>query len=134
MAYMDWYKAVEIVTPHVVRITTPEVAGTGFLLSYSSSGKACTVATAAHVVSRASYWEQPIRIEHRGSGKVLLLRSDRRAIFLDEQKDTAGIFFEKEDLPLPEKPLDLTPAEKSLKVGIEIGWLGFPAVRNLSMK
>ena len=128
MAYMDWYQAVEIVAPHVVRIMTPEGSGTGFLVSHSENGATCAIATAAHVVSHAHFWEQPIRIEHKASGKTILLRSANRAIFPDEAKDTAGIVFQKGELPLPDKPLDLSPEKKFLKVGNEIGWLGFPAV------
>jgi hypothetical protein len=127
MEYMEWCHAVEIVSPHVVRIVTPEVSGTGFLLSHIESRPIFAVATAAHVVTHAHYWEQPIRIEH--SGKTLLLRKVDRAIFMDEAKDTAAIVFDKEELALPDKPLDFLPPEGlSLKVGNEIGWLGYPAL------
>ncbi len=133
MDYLDWDEAVELVEPHVVRIMTPEASGTGFLVSLSENGGICGIATAAHVVAHAHYWEQPIRIEHKASGKTLLIRSTDRAIFPDDSKDTAGIVFEKKDLALPDKPLDLSPEGKFLKVGLEIGWLGFPAVSSGSM-
>jgi hypothetical protein len=125
--YMEWCDAVEVLRPHVVRIMTPEGSGTGFLLSHVDNSSICAVATAAHVVNYAHYWEQPIRIEQ--NGKMVLLRKVDRAILVDEPKDTAAIVFNKGELPLPAEPLDfLPPEDESLKVGNEIGWLGFPAV------
>ncbi len=128
MAYLEWSEAVKQVAPHVVRIMTPEGSGSGFLVSASADGQTIGIATAAHVVTHAHYWEQPIRIEHKSSGKTVLLRTADRAIFPDSAKDTAGIVFSKGELPFPEKPLSLSPEGKFLVVGNEIGWLGFPAV------
>lgn len=128
MEYLDWSEAVTNVEPHVVRIMTPEGSGSGFLVSTTEDGSTIAIATAAHVVTHAHYWEQPIRIEHKSSGKSILLRPAERAIFPDEAKDTAGIVFQKGELPFPEKPLGLAPEGKFLIVGNEIGWLGFPAV------
>ncbi|MCX5860804.1 MAG: serine protease [Desulfomonile sp.] len=126
MDYVEWVEAVETVEPHVVRIMTPQCSGTGFLVSHFENSLICAIATAAHVVSHAQYWEQPIRIEHKKSGKTILLRSADRAIFLHAVNDTAAIVFANVELPLPDKPLDLPPENRSLKVGNEIGWLGFP--------
>ena len=120
--------AIDTLLPHVVRIMTPSGSGTGFLVSASEDGAMCAIATAAHVVSTGHYWEQPIRITHQQSGKTVLLRSTERAILLEEANDTAAVLFSNTELPLPQQPLDLAPEGKSLKVGNEIGWLGFPAV------
>lgn len=128
MAQLQWHEAIEIVEVHTVRIMTPEVSGTGFLVSYAANDLICVIATAAHVVNRAQYWEQPIRLEHKQTGKSLLLRSPDYAIFPDDRKDTAAIIFNKGDFPLPSEPLDLAPEKKMLKTGNEIGWVGFPAV------
>lgn len=128
MSDMDWDKAVEVIEKHVVRILTPEGSGTGFLVSMSENHEICGVATAAHVVSHAHFWEQPIRIEHKASGKTLVVRPNERAIFPDDSKDTAGIIFERKDLGFPDVPLPLAPEGKYLRVGIEIAWVGFPAV------
>lgn len=132
---LTWQKAVELIRPHVVRISTPSGSGTGFLLYRPAPTPAplCGIATAAHVIDQAHYWEQPIRIEHFASGKSMVIRPSERAIFLDENKDTSVILFAAKDLPLPDNPPTLAPANGSLKVGIEVGWLGFPAVssRNL---
>lgn len=35
MAALEWHAAVDLVTPHVVRIWTPQGSGTGFLVSLS---------------------------------------------------------------------------------------------------
>ena len=128
MGYMVWEAGVEKVQKHVVRILTPVGSGTGFLVSMSDDKSVCGVATAAHVVSRAHFWEQPIRIEHKSSGTTRLLRPSERAIFPDYSKDTAGIVFQREEIAFPDATLPLAPQGKYLKVGIEIAWVGFPAV------
>lgn len=128
MAYIDWNEAIEVICPHIVRITTPDGTGTGFLVSHAANTDLIGIATAAHVVNRAHYWEQPIRVEHTASGTSALLRPDNRAIFLEESQDTAAIVFNKGDIRLPTTPFNLAPEGKTLKVGVEIGWLGYPAV------
>ena len=114
MSDLQWFQAIELVEPHIVRIMTQEGSGTGFLVYHAATDPICAIATAAHVVNRAHYWEQPIRLEHKQSGKSLLLRPADRAIFPEERKDTAAIVFTKGDFPLPSKPLDLAPEEKWL--------------------
>jgi len=47
--------------------------------------------------------------------------------------DTAAIFYEGDDLLLPDSPLALLPEGKYLKVGNEVGWLGFPTVSQFNM-
>ena len=133
MNYIDWNIAIETMEPHIVRIMTSRSSGTGFLVSASADGLMCAIATAAHVISDAHYWEQPIRITHQQSGKTVLLRSTDRAIFLEESSDTAAVIFSKSELPLPSQPLQLAPEGKFLKFGNEIGWLGFPAVAPLEL-
>src|SRR5688572_14992235 len=88
---MEWHEGIDEVLPHVVRITTPRGSGTGFLVSRSRTSDLVGVATAAHVIDHAHYWEQPIRIHHQQSGETILLRAPSRSIHLDEQRDTAGI-------------------------------------------
>ncbi len=124
-----WQEGIAEVSKHVVRISTPDGSGTGFLFSKSEKVPIWGIATAAHVIDHAHYWEQPIRIDHYASGKTLLLRAKDRAIFLKEENDTGVIVANKGDLPFPEKTLEITPEKKSLKVGAEVGWLGFPAIR-----
>jgi hypothetical protein len=124
----EWHEIVGLVRPHVVRIWTPQGSGTGFLVSASKSTPLCAIATAAHVIDHAHYWEEPIRIEHQASGKTVLLRHSDRAITLDADKDTAAVTLRREGLGLPTDLLPLTEKDKYFKPGVEIGWLGYPAI------
>jgi hypothetical protein len=130
MAKSPWHVVVQDVRPHIVRIMTPRGSGTGFLLYNSQIKGFSAVATAAHVVNAAHFWEEPLRLQHPESGKTALIRPGNRAILLNEAKDVAAIMFDKPDLPLPEEPLSLSEGDKYIKVGVEIGWLGFPAISN----
>ena len=125
---MEWYAAIEQVSSHVVRILTPQGAGTGFLVDLPNKKKLCGIATASHVVSHAHLWESPIRIIHHSSGKDTLLHFNERAIILNEANDTAMVVFDPGDIPFPTEALSLTPEKKYVKPGVEIGWLGFPSV------
>ncbi len=128
MAEPTWYGAVETVTPHVVRVLTPRGSGTGFLFHRSKNGDLVGLATAAHVIDDSHYWGEPIRVHHAPSGDPLLLRETERALFLDATKDTAAILMAAAALKLPPQPLPLLTKGKRLKVGNEVGWLGFPAI------
>ncbi len=57
MGFLAWNLAIEAVEPHIVRIETPRGSGTGFLVSTSADGSVCAIATAAHVIAEANYWE-----------------------------------------------------------------------------
>ena len=127
----SWYEAVETITPHVVRILTPHGSGTGFLF-YRSEGL-IGLATAAHVIEQCHFWEDPIRILHSASDGSVLFRMSERAVFLDSGKDTAAIVIPANKLTLPSQPFDLVPEGRYLKVGNEIGWLGFPAVASTDL-
>jgi len=133
MAEIEWHTIVELVTPYVVRIWTPQGSGTGFLVSVSKSRGLCAIATAAHVIAHANYWEEPLRVEHQASGKTLLLRQADRAIHVKEGQDTAAIVFEPGDLGLPADVLPLIDKNKHFKAGVEIGWLGYPAMPQASL-
>lgn len=128
MAEITWREAVEIVEPHVVKIDTPRGSGTGFLCAYTEDNKICGIATAAHVINQSHLWEEPIRIYHFISGKTKLLHTSDRVIFLDMKLDTAVILFKKGKIPFPKNTLTFIPEKKIIKVGVEIGWVGFPSV------
>jgi hypothetical protein len=83
---------------------------------------------AVHVVSLAHYWEEPIRVDHVSSGKTRLVRHPERALFLDSEHDTAAVLIARGDIPFPKDVLPLAPKDMFLRVGNDIGWLGFPAV------
>ena len=124
----EWHEIVDIVTPYVVRIWTPQWSGTGFLVSISKSTTLCAIATAAHVIAHAHYWEEPVRIEHQASGTTLLLRQNDRAIHIETEKDTAAIMFEHRGMVVPIDILPLVEKDKHFKPGVEIVWLGYPAM------
>jgi hypothetical protein len=123
---MNWDKAIATVSHHVVKIATPTGYGTGFLAFYSQDSTWCAIATAAHVVSHADEWQQPLRIHNPISTKFL--RPEDRVIFLDYSTDSAVVLFLKGDLQLPELPIGLLPMDQPCGVGIDIGWLGYPAI------
>jgi len=125
---MQWFEAVEQIRPSVVQITSPAGSGTGFLIARAKSLTICGVATAAHVVNQAHYWEQPIRIQQADSMATDLLRHSDRAIILDEQRDTAIIIFEPKQIVFPQSPIPLIDEGRYLKIGNSIGWLGYPAI------
>jgi len=128
-----WYGAVEVIEPHVVRILTPRGAGTGFLVACSPKGDLIALATAAHVIEHAHSWEDPIRIEHTKTGQAVLLKTEDRAVFIEAGQDTAAIVVSADKLPFPKEALPLAPEKKHLKVGNDIGWLGFPAISSTNL-
>ena len=82
-----WQQAVEAIAPYVIRISTPEHAGTGVLFAFGAQGGILGFATAAHVLAHAHLWQQPIRIEHGESGWGRLVKFDERALVFDEDTD-----------------------------------------------
>lgn len=131
---MDWNRAVEAVSPHIVKIQTPNGYGTGFLAFYNHDKSWCGIATAAHVVSHADEWQQPIRIiSHCAPDAPKLLQPADRVIFLDYSTDSAIIVLLKGDLQLPDVPIALLPMGEALRVGIEAGWLGFPVIQQFTL-
>lgn len=133
MSGIVWHQAVEIITPYIVRITTPQYLGTGFQITYASNNDICAIATAAHVIEHADDWQEPIRIQHMGSEESLLVLESDRAIILDLERDTAVILMNRNNLPMPASSPQMIEQGQYLKVGNDIGWLGFPAVSQSDM-
>lgn len=125
---MEWHEAVEKVQPYVYRILTPTMSGTGFLVSHSANGDLLGIATAAHVVSYAEQWQQPVRIEHFQSKQTILLPPEKRVVLIDVARDTAVIVFDSGTLAPPKNPPELMEEGFHIKVGVEVGWVGFPSV------
>jgi hypothetical protein len=125
---MNWDHAIETISPHVVKIETPTGWGSGFLTFYNHDKSWCGIATAVHVVSHADEWQQPIRIRHDGSKSPHFVKPDERVIFLDRLTDSAFVLLFKRELQLPEITIALLPMEQPCPIGVDIGWLGFPAI------
>ena len=131
---MNWSKHVRTMRPHVVRITTPDGAGTGFILHIDKSKGKLTLATAAHVVRDALSWNQLISIYHEAFKEdPLKAWPGERSILLHPRFDSACITV---DLPevredaFPQEPIEHVPFETAVTSGTEVGWLGFPYLVN----
>jgi len=125
---MDWHELYEKVTPYIVSVMTPQGRGTGFLFAYNANRSLAAFATAAHVVDHAHDWKEPIKFRHHNSGEELFLPDEQRVVFLDRIHDSASIVLLNKGLPLPKDVLPLAPQDKFLKIGIEVGWAGFPSI------
>lgn len=125
---MDWNQAVETITPHIVKIETPQGHGTGFLCLYNEDHSLVGIATAYHVVQHAEKWQEPMRIFHEHFENFAFLKEPDRFILCDPSSDSAVILFSASHLVLPGEPIELLPVETRLPIGVEVGWLGYPAI------
>ena len=76
----------------------------------------------------AEQWNRPIRIQHAIREKESFLEHKDRAILSDQNKDTSLVFFENVELELPDDPLPLITEDRYVRVGVDVGWIGFPAI------
>jgi hypothetical protein len=125
---MEWDKIVAKITPHIVKIETQTGSGTGFLSLYNEDKTLCGVATAWHVVRQADDWQQPIRLWNHSQSETVFLKANERFISKDWHTDSAVILFPAVLLPLPKDPISLLPSDFVINIGVEVGWLGFPAL------
>lgn len=140
---IPWHVAYQKVKPYVVKIITPQGSGTGFMFVITTDKKLLGIATAAHVLHYEHYWEQPIRIQHAESGKTIFLKHDERVINIDVSTDVASIIIQGNTLPLPpitaaptgledlafpKNTLPIIAEDRCLKIGVTVGWMGFPAI------
>ncbi|RQT10393.1 serine protease [Burkholderia contaminans] len=125
---MSWHASNKKIRPYVVRIETPNNVGTGFLFAYNDTKTVAAIATASHVVDEAHDWKLPIKVTHHESGEQIFLRDEERVIFVDREHDSASILIEGGSLPFPKETLPLIEKDKYAKVGVELGWVGFPSV------
>ncbi|MDP3182279.1 MAG: serine protease [Desulfobaccales bacterium] len=123
-----WAKALETLQAYSFKISTPSSSGTGFLIKCGITNNIYGVATAYHVIEHAHQWEEPIKLLHTASGKQVVIRHPDPFIFHKPLQDVAIILFFNKELALPEEELNLVPEDKSIKAGIPIGWVGYPAV------
>jgi hypothetical protein len=130
---MNWDAIVSRVTPVVVKIETPSGHGTGFLCFYNEARDFCGIATAYHVVRHSEQWQEPIRITHYPSSTNAFLREDDRVIFPAPGKDSAVLLVRAGQLQFPEQPIPLLPTDHRLPLGMEVGWLGYPAIASATL-
>jgi hypothetical protein len=125
---MHWQNIVEKLAPYLVKVETPNGHGTGFLCLANHDRSVLGVATAAHVIGHAEEWQQPIRLRSFHTGQDALFKDAERAIRIDWVTDSAVILFAAGELDFPESLIALLPTEETLPIGVEVGWLGFPAI------
>ena len=125
---MSWFKLQQHVEPYLIRIETQQGSGTGFLFAYNPTDTLAAIATAAHVIDDAHEWKQPIKLIHNKTGQMAFVTEDMRVVFVDNKRDSAVILVAKSLLPLPTTTFPLADSAKFKKVGVELGWTGFPSV------
>jgi hypothetical protein len=130
----EWWQAVSIIQPHVVKIQTPGGHGTGFLCHYAGVDSGLSViATAYHVVEHANDWREPLRITHGLSSENAFIAATERAILVNPQNDSAVVLVSRDKLPLPADVLALLAMDRYVVIGAEVAWLGFPSVAPASL-
>ena len=123
---MHWSDAVNSSLPCIVKIETPTGHGTGFLCFHNEATSMYAIATAGHVIHHADKWMEPIRIYTHDGSKSLLLKANARHITMGELSDSAIILFSKTpNLFEHTHPLPLLDQEYILRVGTQVGWIGF---------
>lgn len=128
MEEIAWADGLEKLRKYCFKISTPSGSGTGFIIKCANINNIYGIATAYHIIRHSHAWEEPIKVIHELSGKQLILRAPERFIWPSAPNDIAIIMFTNKELELPTEELRLTPADKHIKPGIRIGWVGYPAV------
>jgi len=125
---MNWHVLVEKIRPYIFMIQTPEGSGTGFLFTYNDRKTVFGVATAAHVIEHANEWKLPIKLKHYNSQTEIFVNAEERAVFIDKARDSASILIAGNLDYLPKETLPLIDPDKFKKIGVEVGWMGFPSI------
>ena len=125
---MNWDSVIQKVSPYLVKIEKPTGSGTGFLCAYNEARTLCGVATANHVVADTEEWQQPMRIHSHNFQQTAFLKETDRVVFTDWKTDSAVILFAPVDFQFPEELIPLRPIEAPISIGVEVGWLGYPAL------
>ena len=125
---MSWADLFKKIRPYIMYIETPRVSGTAFLFTYNKGKTVAGFATAAHVVSHADDWKEPIKLIHYETKREFFLTDDDRVIFIDLARDSAVILTKNDDLGTPQETLPLIDPDKFLSIGVEVGWVGFPSI------
>jgi len=125
---MNWDTVINKVSPYLVKIETPTGSATGFLCAYTEDRVFCGVATACHVIDDTDEWQQPIRIHSHDFKKTRFLKQSDRVVFKDRRTDSAVILFTPSELQFPKDLIPLRPTDAPISIGVEVGWLGYPAL------
>ena len=126
---LDWQHHVDEITQQVLRIETQSGWGTGFV-HYGRRGGTRCIATARHVVTDVLEKKEPFRVWH-GSRAFDFGRETKDALFVqrnDADVDSAVLAVIEHDLPMPRVSLASIEERREVRIGMEVGWLGFPAL------
>jgi hypothetical protein len=126
-----WHAVYKDVEPCIVSISTQDGMGTGFLFAYNADRSIVAFATAAHVIEHAHDWKQPIKLRHYTSGHEIFIAADQRVVFIDRRRDSASLLIrtgDAKEAKLPEAALPLLKADVVKRIGVDVGWAGFPLI------
>ena len=125
----DWQRHVDEIAQQVVRVETQSGWGTGFV-HYARRGGTRCIATALHVVADVREKKQSFRVWH-GTRAFDFGRDAKDALFIEWDNtdiDSAVLAVIDHDLPMPRVSLASPQERQQVRIGMEVGWLGFPAL------
>jgi len=125
---MGWADNFKAIRPYIMSIETPSGYGTAFLFTYNTRKTIAGFATAAHVVDHAHEWKEPIKLINPLTKKELFIKEEDRIILIDREHDSASILISNDKLDVPQDALPLIDPKKTLAIGAEVGWVGFPSI------
>ena len=67
-------------------------------------------------------------IQNHTFSKTVFLTASERFIFTQWKTDSAVILFDRSNLEIPDLLIPLRPIDAPISIGVEVGWLGFPAI------
>lgn len=130
---MSWATTFKAIQPYIMSIKTPSGSGTAFLFTYNEGKTIAGFATAAHVIEHADAWKEPIRLINFTTKNELFLTDEKRVVFIDRMRDSASILINNDNLGTPQDILPLINPTKFLRIGVEVGWVGFPSIASTNL-
>ena len=125
---------IDQIAQQVVRIETEDCWGTGFI-HYGRDGGTRSIVTAHHVVEQAVEQRQQIRVFH--GSRVSIFGENRGFVFVqrtDADVDSALLAVIAPELPQPLVPIISSEERSQVMAGMEVGWLGYPALESINNK
>ena len=130
----EWHEIYQEVDPLVVKIQTQGGHGTGYLCFQDDDFLG--FATAFHVVAKARLWMETIIIHYSKNAAEEYQQQyvfPQDYIIDNDNQDSAIILVRRNLLGLSNIELpEFIPIKRRLKVGAEVGWIGFPAMASSS--
>lgn len=127
---MNWNTYVKLISPYIVKITTKNSGGTGFLAG-TDDDDVVAISTADHVIKDAYNNNEAIEIVD-SQGTSLTVAPEDGLILSDPEFDVAVVTFKNRGiLSLPQDFSPITGIQSENEnfydiVGVEVGWIGYP--------